>query len=487
MSDSKYTFEQIAKIAKEAGISVVIFTDRDQMKWVYGLWPLRNIIKRSVEQGSIFKFGIKNYLTHTEELNHKFPGLIFLPGTESAPFYYWEGSPLKSISVQREYSQYQGDTKQILKEFRNKIYAKRKRTGFLSGKRYLKMYNWHRHMLTVGLENHEDYSNLPIIGNSRGLRDGLNLLSIWPLLTLGLGLCYIRENIYVFYDRKGRHVGLYSKAKAFIAGLGVAVSLVFLWNNWSFFKLKFDQYHNDLGSIPYQNFIDYCYRKGGLTFWAHPEAKGSAAIMDGVEFETGEHGQMLLETKNYTGTSILNEDYEKIGKPGGIWDTVLKEYCQGLRENPVWGIGGLAFESGNLREAMRNLQVIVLVPEKSKKAVLAALRNGKIYVASGRDSLDFSLDAFYISDELDKVKGFVGDDVKIKGKPLLHIEGHFEGEPQEVEMRVIRQGEIVKTYKTQTPFKIIHYEEDAPKSKAFYRLEIIGKGLFFITNPIFVN
>jgi hypothetical protein len=342
-------------------------------------------------------------------------------------------------------------------------------------------------MLTVGLEDCEDYTNLPIIGNPRGLRDGLNWLSIWPLAILSLGLWYIRESIYVYYDNKGRHVGIYSNAMAFIAGLGVVVSLAFLWNNWPFFKLKFDQYHNDLGSMPYQNFIDYVNRRGGLTFLAHPEAAGSAAIMNGVEFETKEHGQMLLETKNYTGTSIINEDYEKIGKPGGIWDKVLKEYCQGLREKPAWGIGGLAFENGNLREMMRNLQVIVLVPEKSKKAVLAALRSGKIYVASGSDSLVFSLDAFYISDELDKIKGLVGDNVKIKGKPLLHIEGHFEGEPQEVEIRVIRQGEIVKTYKTQTPFKIIYYEGDAPEPKSYYRLEIIGKGLFFITNPIFVN
>jgi len=128
-----------------------------------------------------------------------------------------------------------------------------------------------------------------------------------------------------------------------------------------------------------------------------------------------------------------------------------------------------------------------LVSEKSKKSVLSALRNGKIYVASGRDSLDFSLDTFYLSDEFDKVKGFVGDDVRIKGKSLLHIEGHFDNEPQEIEIRVIRQGEIVKTYKTQTPFKIIYYEEDMPKSKSYYRLEIIAKGLFFITNPIFVN
>lgn len=487
MSGDEYALEQIAKIAKEAGISLVVFTDRDQMKWVYGLWPLRNIIKKSVEQNSIFKYGIKNYLTQIEELNHKFPGLIFVPGTESAPFYYWQGSALKSISAQREYAQYQGDIKQILREFRKTINARRKRAGFLLNKEYLKMYNWHRHILTVGLENPEDYRHLPVIGNPKGLRDGLNWVSIWPLLVLSLGLWYIRKCAYVYTDRKGRHVGFHPKARAFIAGIAVVISFILAWNNWPFLKLKFDQYHNDLGVMPYQNFIDYVNRKGGLTFWAHPEAGGSTATMDGAEFETPKHAELLLETKDYTGSSVIDENYEKIGKPGGIWDTVLKEYCQGLRKKPVWGIGGLAFESGNLAEAMRNLQVIVLVSEKSKKAVLAALRNGKIYVASGTNSLDFSLDAFYISDELDKVKGFVGDDLKIEGKSLLHIEGHFEGEPLEVEIRVIRQGEIVKTYKTQAPFKIIYYEEDLQKSKSYYRLEITGNGLFFITNPIFVN
>ena len=33
---------------------------------------------------------------HSMNEDNKFPDMILIPGVESAPFYYWEGSPLKS-------------------------------------------------------------------------------------------------------------------------------------------------------------------------------------------------------------------------------------------------------------------------------------------------------------------------------------------------------------------------------------------------------
>ncbi|MCD6228597.1 MAG: hypothetical protein J7K17_03895, partial [Candidatus Omnitrophica bacterium] len=125
VSDGEYSLSEIVKIAKDNGIKVVVINDRDLMRWEYGIWPLRNLIKKRVEINSIFKYGIKRYLNEIRMLQNKFSDLIIIPGTESAPFYYWEGSPLRGN---------------------------------------LKMYNWHRHILTVGLEKVEDYKNLPIIG-----------------------------------------------------------------------------------------------------------------------------------------------------------------------------------------------------------------------------------------------------------------------------------------------------------------------------------
>ena len=82
VSEGKYTLYQIGQTAKENNIAIVIPTDRDLMRWEYGLWPMRNLIKKKVEAKSIFQYGIRRYLKEIEELQNKFPEVIFIPGIE---------------------------------------------------------------------------------------------------------------------------------------------------------------------------------------------------------------------------------------------------------------------------------------------------------------------------------------------------------------------------------------------------------------------
>ena len=447
ISGSKCTLEEITETAKDNGIQVVIFTDRDLMRWEYGLWPLHNIIKKKVESNSIFRYGIRRYLEEIGKLDDKFPDMILIPGVESAPFYYWEGSPLKSNFI---------------------------------------MYNWHKHILAIGLETYEDYDNLPVIGNPRGLRKNFEVYKLWPVLILILGIVCVRKRQYSYKDYDGRELAPYSKKWRVFGEFIIVLSFLFLLNNWPFFDLLFDQYHGDSGSMPYQNFIDYVNEKGALTFWAHPEAENVSKI-ENIAFETTEHTYQLLETEDYTGFAIFYEGYKKVGKPGGIWDGLLREYCQGLRKTPIWAICGLAFDTGGLSRRIKELQTIVLVPEKSKKAVLEALKRGRVYVVRGERGLGFSLDKFFLSDESGGAKGFVGDNVEIEGRPVLHIEGGFLNKQQEIEVKIIKEGKIVKVYKVETPFKITYCDDNFPTKKSYYRLEVAGKGLHLVTNPVFVQ
>ena len=48
VSEGQYTLEEIVSIAYEKGVSVVIPTDRYRMRWEYGLWPLRKLIKKEL-------------------------------------------------------------------------------------------------------------------------------------------------------------------------------------------------------------------------------------------------------------------------------------------------------------------------------------------------------------------------------------------------------------------------------------------------------
>ncbi|MFC1514378.1 hypothetical protein ACFL5X_00555 [Candidatus Omnitrophota bacterium] len=351
------------------------------------------------------------------------------------------------------------------------------------------MHDWHKHILTIGLEELEEYRGLPIIGNPRALRKGFSILRLWPLLTLFFGLFYCKTGIYRYADDKGKHVGVYSKIRYRCSLALVFLSLLFLINNWPFFRPAFDQYQGGLGSLPYQGYIDYVNENGGLTFWAHPEAEYilTTDYLSSISFETRKHLQTLISTEDYTGFSIFPEGYREVGRPGGIWDRLLKEYCSGKRERPIWAIGGLAFEKGNLSERMKCLQTIVLAPEKEERAVVDALKKGKMYVVQGMSSSDFTLSDFFISDEAGESKGFAGDVVKIEGSPFLHIEASFQEEQREVEVKVIKDGVIVKVAKIETPFLISYCDNSPLLKKSYYRLEIKGKAIHVITNPIFVE
>jgi hypothetical protein len=458
VSEGSYDFDKIAALAKANGISVVVITDRDLLKWEYGLWPLRNLIKKTVEHSSIFTYGIKRYLNGIEALQKKFPEMIFIPGIESAPFYYWQGSAVESAALERQ------NPAGGIKGLRRRLSGQHKN---------LKMYDWHRHILTLGLEKYSDYRNLPIIGNPRGLRQEFNVAALWPLVLLifGLWLWFIKANIY--------------KRQKIIAGVAITIGFIFFCNNWPFAKLKFDQYH-DSGSRPYQNYLDYVNERGGLTFWAHPEAEYNLN-MAGIDFITAEHSASLAETEDYAGFCVFPEGYRQIGRPKGLWDELLLEYCRGVRKRPVWAIAGLAFEKGTLSQAMRNRQTVILASGRSKKAVLEAIRDGKMYAQEGEHSLDFSLDEFYVTDAGNRVKGIAGDTVEINGNPQLHISGRFANRQESVEVRVIRNGSIFKEYILETPFDIVCPDEQPLESKSYYRLEIVGKGLRFVSNPVFVE
>lgn len=439
VSDGKYSLHEVAAIAKENGIGAVAFTDKGFMRWDYGLRPLPNIIRKTVVGNSIAKYGIKKYLNDIEKIQKEFPDMIFMPGLDAAPFYYWQGSAIKGN---------------------------------------LTMRNWHKHILAIGLYDHDSYYNLPVISNHRGIRKGFDVLGLWPILLLVIGILWIRKSIIP---------GVHFRGRLSCGWIAVFISILFLLNNWPFLKLEFDQYHLEYGVLPYQSFIDYVDKKGGLSFWAHPEAE-NISRRGNIGIETKEYVDNLFTTKNYTGFSIFPEGYRKVGKLSGIWDALLDEYCKGIRKKPVWSIGGLAFDQkGDLSEAMQKSQTIVLAAGLTSQAVLDSLRQGRMYVVKGDRSLYFALDKFIITDEFDRVRGISGDDIDIEGKPILHIEGGFLGQQQELTIEIIKNGELHRSYKMETPFKIIYRDDNAFEGKSYYRLEIKGSGLHLVTNPIFVR
>lgn len=252
---------------------------------------------------------------------------------------------------------------------------------------------------------------------------------------------------------------------------------------------RYDAYHGQQNEAPYQDLIDYVNKQGGLTFWAHPEAEEKRS-QEGITIHTLSYHESLLHTRDYTGFSVFSEGYTKIGRIGGIWDTVLTEYCAGKRKSPVWAIGELD-DYGE--KSIDGIQTIFLLNDNSYDGIINALKSGKIYVVtkSGNNPL-LRLERFTIEDRANPQKvASSGDEITISGTPLIRIKLTHQSPPTsaKVTVKLIRNGRLLKEYNETLPYETAFADNDIKAGeKTYYRLDITDEfGGKVISNPIFVK
>lgn len=454
-SEGKYSIKHVVSVAKKCGVKVVVITDRDLMKWEYGLWPLRNIIRKKVETTSIFTYGIDRYLSEIEEAQKENPDMIIIAGTESAPYYFWEGHPIHGNLTIRD---------------------------------------WHKHILTMGLNKTSDLENLPIAGNKRGFEAGYSLRSlwslIWPILLILFGIFAANRKRIDYSDEYGRHY-LSPRCRNCVAvGITcIVIGALFLINNFPYKEARFEPHRGSAGIAPYQNFIDYVSKRGGLTFWSHPEAEyvGREGL---VRIDTREHSADLLQAQRYTGFAIFYEGYEKVGRPGGIWDEYLLDYCRGRVPKPIWIIGGMSYQGDNdLAACITGLKTVLLVPKFGRDEALDAMRRGSMYVARGDLSGYFRLDDFSVKDPASGGETASGGEVTVSGRPVIKIKGSFDpAQHKTFAIKVIMDGKVIDELEEEAPFDI-SYDARVPKKPglSYYRIDMSTQGLQVVTNPIFVR
>lgn len=61
-STGELTIEALAQRAEQLGLDVLILTDNFSLRYEYGLWPLRGILKRQIRFPSVLEYGIERYL-----------------------------------------------------------------------------------------------------------------------------------------------------------------------------------------------------------------------------------------------------------------------------------------------------------------------------------------------------------------------------------------------------------------------------------------
>ena len=250
-------------------------------------------------------------------------------------------------------------------------------------------------------------------------------------------------------------------------------------------RSRFDQYHGDKWFRPYQDLIDYVNKKGGMAFWAHPEAENKQVI-GGIFIHTLPYPDFLLKTFNYTGFGILHEGYKEVGVPGGIWDNILQEYVKGRREKSVVAIGEADYEGGAVEE-IGMVKNVFLVKEKSKAEILSALRKGRFYVVKKCGRGDLKLDRFEVSSG--ESKAIMGESVLMEGQGRISVSlSDTLGSGQKVLVRLIKNGKITAIQEGELPMAYDFMDKgiDA-RGGGYYRLDVTGKDSVILTNPIFFH
>jgi len=439
-SSGDYSLEALVKIAKEKGIEVLILTDHDLVAMEYGIFPLRNIIKKRVEKKSVINMGPEKYLKAIAQINKKQKRVLVIPGVQSSPFYYWNGTPFK------------GD---------------------------LTAHDYRKELLLIGMMKADDYMNLPLLhrGSSKQFISTYLPRFIIFIISLLLG-------VYLSFQ----------KGKYRFCGFGVIfLSLIMLVNHYPYQSSRFDPYYGDQGIQPFQDVIDYVDQRNGLVFWAHPESRYAAGgvKMGPITLQTRPYPDALLESRDYTGFSGLYGDWTTVETPGNLWDQALLEYCEGKREKPVWIIAEADFhkkKSEGGAVAFDTYQTIFLAKNKKMQTIINSLASGKIYALRKGGAVGLSLDRFQVGSKGYKVLANMGEKLKTPSEPEIHIRiSASDKGTYPIKLNLIKRGRIFRHLETKTPFETKILDEDTWEGISYYRLEVEGSPGKILSNPIFVS
>ncbi len=433
--------QELMNQAEARGLDGLLFGDHDRKSIQYGIPYMERVLRTKMGSPSLLDNGAATYLGEINQIDRTDDTLVLVPGVESAPFYYWTGNPLDMNLV---------------------------------------AHNWDKHLLIIGLPNSRDYEELPTLNSSfttRYLKDD-----------------YLPFLIYVI----GGLIGFYGfVARRRWRGLSFMFSLVMALlaaNTHPFKSSPFDQYQGDQGVEPYQYLIDYAESKGALVFWNHLETPVSEELRGDliqVKTRTESHPQDLLLTRRYTGFQAMSTAPVSAVEPGKEWDQVLMQYLDGKRDRPVWGYGANDFRcEGKEGGLLGGVRTVVLAKQKSRPAVVKALRAGRMYaVKQGAGKHRLSLDAFELIDPATGNRAVMGKELETASPPAIGIKLSMTGDESNAraQIRLIRNGQVVKQGLLSLPYEGV-WQDASPAQRGYYRLLVeVDADNQLVSNPIFFN
>ncbi len=451
LSTGALSLEEVVEEARMEGIDSVIFAENFLLRFEYGLFPFRGLLKKVVEEPSVVRQGIRQWLRSIEAAQTKFPDVILIPGVEVMPYYYWDGSPFR------------GD---------------------------LTLWDAQKNLLAVGIDKAEDYLRIPAVGNGRSLSPQQP-----HVLTSALGLALVGVGIFLVqagWDKRIqlKHGVLTGQKWYRVPGwLALGIGTLFLFEAFSASELN--PYMGDRGMEPYQRIIDSIEAGGGMVFWSLPEARDlrQAAFGPlGVTIRTDPHPEVLLQTHDYTGFGAVYPDNVTFTEPGREWDQLLLEYTEGHRPRPAWGIGELGYHGPP--KQLGDVLTVFLVRQRSREAILEALKLGRFYSVKPKPDYRLVLEDFSIGQKQKLAWIPMGGELEADGEDPVLIRlriGASDGREVPLTLRLIRSGRLLRTIQGRTPFAETLTVSSPDRGKhEFFRIEIAEPHLL-LSNPIFVR
>lgn len=438
ISSGRYTLPEITELAVENDIDVIFLSDSLAESIQYGLFPLRHIFWLNKHLPSVTQTGPDRYLAAIRAENERQKEVLYVPGVEIVPRFFWTGSLLKQNLV---------------------------------------CHNHQRNIIALGTERESLLRTMPITCGFLKGRDTLLVV----LTRVALGFFVLACIATVTLARPLARRAGYPAAeivKSFCLGLVLpSILIMALVNIAVSFNPEHDIYSPDNPSGFEQRVIDRLNEQSIPHFWAHPEATDNHEfnyLGMGFKVNTQPYPGILVETSGYTGFGGVNEGKNELIEPGAGWDKVLKEYNSEIRQYPVWCFGEMLYHyEGQAGKKLGNVETVIWAEEKSQNALLAAVRKGRFYARQNSDGRKLIIESWRVK----------------KTDPLeitLRVSSTISGE--QVEVQLVKDGYIMHESKETTPFELKLEDKPPESDRSYYRAIIKGsRPLRAVSNPIFIN
>jgi hypothetical protein len=441
--------ERLAALAERQGIGAVLLTENYLLRVEYGLPPFRALTRVAREERAVRVADVDRYLARVARARAENPRVLIVPGVEVMPHYFWSGSPLALEMT---------------------------------------VHNTQKNLLVFGLPDAAALRALPVAGNRVAGRYGwASALDVLPGLLVVPGI-YLLARKRRSLQRVGRVAVVVIRRRWLVGGLLCGVGVLALARGWPFTVEPYSPY-SDPGPAPHQELIDYVDRAGGLTVWSFPEARDAGEQWIGplrVAWRTEPYADDLLRTARYTAFGAVYEDTTRIARPGGAWDRLLGQFASGDLSRPVWGVGESGFHGFSVGKDLGTVRTVFLVEDRSERAVLEALKRGRLYAVQREREAELVLVEF--AARAGAVTAMTGDILRIREAAPIEVSVTVDatgGPAPDVRVTLVRNGTVVGAWTGAAPIRAVHRDiyDGAP---TFYRLDVRGPGRL-LSNPIFVK